>query len=242
MINDQGYFKEFPAPIFEASCKDHIDTVINHSTPYYGPFLYWLMRCCDANYAVEIGVCKAYSSYFIASGINDNMTRLSCNGQYYGVDISGELPTLEKKLREKGLPVTMLQMDSWDITKETFGGNQLGFAFIDGWHSEQHLLKEVDLLYPLLKDGGSGYLAIHDAYGWVCKPMQKVLNNPKYKWEYIRFFQNYGMAILRKMENYVEDPDKLWPQGPEPDIRNEDGTPKEMVDGFPVLQDKADKV
>jgi len=46
MIDDrEGYFKQFDAPIFEASCKDHIDTVINHSTPYYGPMLYWLVRC-----------------------------------------------------------------------------------------------------------------------------------------------------------------------------------------------------
>jgi predicted O-methyltransferase YrrM len=234
MINDQGYFKEYPAPIFEASCKDHIDTVINHSTPYYGPLLYWLTRCSDANFVVEIGVCKAYSSYFLASGVKDNMTRHVCNGQYFGIDISGELPELERKLREKGLPVTMLQMDSWDITKETFGNNQLGLAFVDGWHSEQHLLKEVDLLYPMLLDAGRGYMVIHDAYGWVMKPMQKVLNNPKYKWECIRFFNNYGLAILRKMDNYVEDPDKMWPQGPEPDIRNEDGTPKEIVEGYPV--------
>jgi len=233
MIQDLGYFSEFKSPIFEASCKDHIDTVINHSTPYYGPLMYWIVRSCDANFAVEIGVCKAYSSYFIAAGIKDNMVRHGCAGQYYGVDISGELPTLEAKLREKDLPVTMLQMDSWDMTHATFGNNPIGFAFVDGWHSEQHILKEVDLLYPMLKNGGHGYLAIHDTYGWVCKPMQKIMNNPKYKWEYIRFFNNYGFTLLRKMEDYHEDPDAIWPQGPEPDIRNEDGTPKVEIPGYP---------
>ena len=228
MIRDEGYFAEFPQPIFEASCKEHIDTVINHSTPYYGPLMYWLARCADVSHAVEIGVCKAYTSYFLAAAIKDNMTRHCMeNGQYYGIDISGELPEFERKFKEKGLPATMLQMDSWDITPETFGGHQLGLAFIDGWHSRQHLLKEVELLYPLLLDAGRGYMVIHDAYGWVMEPMQEVLADPRYSWEYIRFFNNYGLAVLRKMDNYVEDPKTMWPQGPEPDIRNEDGTPKE---------------
>jgi len=221
MIRDEGYFKQFPAPIFEASCKDHLDTVINHSTPYYGPLLYWLVRCCGARYAVEIGVCKAWTSYFLASGIKDNMVRQGANdGQYYGIDISGELPEFQRQLREKGLPATMLQMDSFDINNATFPGNpQFGLVFIDGWHSEQHLLKEVELLYPMLLDNGKGYMVIHDVYGWVMKPFPKVLNNPNYKWEYIRFFDNYGLAILRKMDNYTEDPDKTWPQGPQEDIR-----------------------
>ena len=238
MINDQGYFKEYPAPIFEASCKDHIDTVINHSTPYYGPLMYWLVRACDATNVVEIGVCKAYSSYFLAAGVKDNMTRHGCGGQYYGIDISGELPGFERNFREKGLPVTMLQMDSWDMKPETFGGKQLGLVFIDGWHSRQHLLKEVDILYPLLLDGGRGYMVIHDVYGWVSEPVEEVYKNPKYKWEKIRFFNNYGLAILRKMDNHVDNPRLYWPQGPEPDIRNEDGSPKLNLEGnsMPVVE------
>jgi predicted O-methyltransferase YrrM len=233
MVRDEGYFKEFPAPIFEASCKDHIDTPINHSTPYYGPMFYWLARIIDAHYAVEIGVCKAYSSYFLASGIKDNMTRYGSDGKYWGIDISGEMPEFERLFREKGLPVTILQMDSWDIKPETFEGHQLNLAFVDGWHSRQHLLKEVELLYSLLLDAGRGYLVIHDVYGWVMEPVQEIYNNPKYKWEYIRFFANYGLAILRKMDNYIEDPKTMWPQGPEPDIRNEDGTPKVPVELVP---------
>lgn len=229
MINDQGYFKEFPAPIFEASCKDHIDTVINHSTPYYGPLLYWLVRCANARWVMEIGVCQAWASYFLASGVKDNMVRQGGDGQYYGVDISGALPELERKLCEKGLPVKMLQMDSWDLTEEMFGVNKFGLIFVDGWHSRQHLLKEVDIAYKLLIDGGRGYMVIHDTYGWVAEPTQEVLKDPKYKWEYIQFFDNYGLTVLRKMDNYIEDPKHYWPNGPEPDIRNEDGTPKEII-------------
>ena len=223
MIRDEGYFKEYPQPIFEASCADHIDTIINHSTPYYGPFLYWLVRCSGARHALEIGVCKAWTSYFLASGVKDNMTRLTGDGHYYGVDISNELPELQRKLREKGLPVTMLEMDSWDIKPETFPlAPSFGVVFIDGWHSEQHLFKEVELTYPMLQGAGRGYMAIHDCYGWVMKPMQKLLKNPKYNWEYIRFFDNYGLAILRKMDGYVEDPDTMWPQGPQENIHPEE--------------------
>lgn len=227
MINDQGYFKEFPQPIFEASCKDHIDTVINHSTPYYGPLLYWLVRAAGAQTALEIGVCKAWASYFLAAGVKDNATRMTGNAHYYGVDISGELPELQRKLREKGLPATMLQMDSWDIKPECFPeAPSFGLVFIDGWHSEQHLFKEIELTWPLLQGEGRGYMVIHDVYGWVMEPMQKILKDPKYNGEVIRFFNNYGLAIIRKMDGYTEDPKVMWPQGPEPNIRNEDGTPK----------------
>lgn len=219
MIDDQGYFKQFPSPIFEASCKDHIDTVINHSTPYFGPLIYWIARSIEAKCVLEIGVCKSYSSYFLASAVKDNMTRYGGNGFYYGIDTSNTKP-YEEQLRAKGLPVTMIQMDSWDITRETFPPNtKFHLIFQDGYHSSQHFLKEIEILYPMLYGEGKGYLIIHDAYAWVMKPLREVLANPKYEWEYVRFRNNYGLAILRKMENYKEDPDAIWPQGPQPDLK-----------------------
>ena len=219
MINDQGYFKQFPAPIFEASCKDHIDTVLNHSTPYYGPLIYWIARCIEAKAVCEIGVCKAYSAYFLASAVKDNMTRYGGNGFYYGIDTSNTKP-YEEQLRAKGLPVTMIQMDSWDINEKTFPtGTKFHLIFQDGYHSEQHFLREIEILYPMLHDQGKGYLVMHDVYAWVMKPFQKIISDPRYKWEYVRFVRNYGLAILRKMDNYTEDADKTWPQGPQPNVK-----------------------
>lgn len=216
---DKQYFEQYPQPIFEASMRGHFGP-INHSTPYYGPFLYWLARCSGARFVVEIGVCKAYTSFFLASAVKDNMTRQGVdNGRYWGVDISGEIPEFERKMREKGLPVNMLQMDSWDLKPETFDGNKLGVAFIDGWHSRQHLLKEVEILYPLLVDGGRGYMVIHDTYGWVSEPIVEVLKDPRYEFEHISFADNYGLTILRKVKDYKFDPRAVWPQGPEPDIK-----------------------
>jgi len=227
MINDQGYFKQFPAPVFEGSCQDHIDTIINHTTPYYGPLLYWLVRCCGARYVAEIGIFMGYTSYFLASGVKDNMTRLSGAGQYYGVDISGKCAELQKKLRDKNLPATMIQMDSYDMNNKSFPGtSKFGLVFIDGWHSTQHLYKEIDTLWPMLHDKGRGYMVIHDVYGWVMEPMQKILADPKYNKEVIRFPDNYGLAIIRKMDNYREDPSKTWPQGPQKDIRKEEDDKK----------------
>lgn len=240
MINDNGYFKEFSAPIFEASCKDHIDTVINHSTPYYGPLLYWLIRCAAAKFVVEIGVCKGWASYFMASGVKDNLSRAGLcnteeetfkNGHYYGVDVSGIVDELQVKLREKGLPVTMIQKDSYDLTKKDFPlVGYFNLAFIDGWHSRQHLLKEFEILYPMMLKGGNGYIVVHDVYGWVAEPMNEILNDPQYNFECVRFFDNYGLAILRVMEGYIEDPKHYWPQGPEPDCRNKDGSYRTQED------------
>ena len=232
MINDEGYFKQYPAPIFEASCKDHIDMPINHSTPYYGPLLYWLARCAGAFYVAEVGVCYGYTSYFLASAVRDNMTRQGMTGEesghYYGIDISGRTVELQEKLRAKGLPVSMIQKDSFDLVPQDFATNSFGLVFIDGWHSEQHLRKELDFFYPMVHGSGRGYIVIHDCYGWVFEPMQKILKDPKYNFEYIRFYDNYGLAILRKMDGYTEDVQRIWPNGPQPDIRNEDGSVKEI--------------
>jgi hypothetical protein len=220
MIRNDGYFDQYKAPIFEASCADHIEaSIINHSCPYFGPLLYWLVRSIGINYAMEIGVCKAYTSYFIASGIKDNMTRQGIDhGQYWGVDISLQLPEFQEQMRAKGLPVTMLVMDSWNLKPDTFGGNQLGLAFIDGWHSRQHVLKEMEIIYPMMLDKGRGYIVLHDTHSHINQPILEILKDPRYKLEYIRFMDNYGLTILRKMDNYVEDPLAVWPQGPEVDI------------------------
>jgi len=235
MIIDDGYFTEFDSPIFKATCENHIDTVINHSTPYYGPMLYWLVRSIGARFVVEIGVCKGWTSYFLAAGVKDNLNRagldktmeeIDRNGHYYGVDISGALPELEAKLRAKNLPVTMIQKDSYYLTPSDFKTQSFHLVFIDGWHSRQHLLKEFEIMYPLVVKGGSGYIVVHDCYGWVAEPMQEILHDPKYNFEYVRFFDNYGLAILRIMDGYVDDPKKWWPQGPEPDCIKEDGTYK----------------
>jgi len=235
MINDDGYFAQYPAPIFEASCKDHIDTVINHSTPYYGPLLYWLVRSCGATYVAEVGVCKGWASYFMASGVKDNMTRWAVgeNGQYYGIDTSGYTKELQEMMREKGLPVTMIQKDSYDLVPEDFKNDKFGLVFIDGWHSRQHLLKEVDFFYPKIHDTGRGYMVIHDCYGWVLEATLEVINNPKYKWEHIRFFDNCGLAILRRMDNYEERTQaNTWKEGPQDDIR-----PKDEFGGVDGLED-----
>jgi hypothetical protein len=228
MFNDQGYFKEYPAPIFEASCKDHIAPQINHTTPYYGPLLYWLIRCCGARNVAEIGVAYGWTSYFMASGVKDNLIRQGVTnitveqGQYYGIDPSLAVTNLQEQCRNQGLPATFLQMDSYDLTPEHFlPTNSFGLVFIDGWHSAQHLYKEMELFYPMVVDGGRGYIVIHDCYAWVYEPLLTILKDPKYKFEYIRFFDNYGLAILRKMDNYTADdnPRKMWAEGAQEDIR-----------------------
>ena len=219
MIKDDGYFEEHHAPLFKTMCDAHIDTTINHSTPYYGPLLYSLARCCGATRALEIGVCKAWTSFFLAMGVKENADRHGVSSHYFGVDISTEIKDFEKMLREKGLEATMLVMDSWDLTKKSFDPEgDFGIIFIDGWHSEQHLLKEVEITYDMLVDSGRGYMVIHDTHAWVMKPLQKILADKRYNFEYIRFMDNYGLTILRKMDNYVEDPDKAWPQGAQEDI------------------------
>jgi len=161
------------------------------------------------------------------AGLDKTEEQMNNGGQYYGDDIAGIIVELEEKLRAKKLPVTMVQKDSYYLEKKDIPkAPYLHLAFIDGWHSRQHLLKEMEIVYPMMAKGGKGYIVIHDCYGWVAEPTKEILEDPRYNLEYVRFIDNYGLAILRVMDGHQDDPTKYWPQGAEPDCIKEDGSYK----------------
>ena len=217
---DAKLFKEYPSDVWEAMMKLH-GSHINHTTPCYGPMFYWLLRAIGAHNAVEIGVAQGYSSWFMAEAIKDNNVRFQMKGSYYGIDVHDKSFIFDEWIK-RGQPIKFIHKNSVEVHPLRDMGLQpksVDFLFIDGWHQHDHILKEMEIYYPLLKDKGDGYLAIHDVYSWVEKTYQTILNDPRYEWESIRFMNNYGMAILRNMKNY--DHKKVhWPQG---DQKKEEG-------------------
>jgi len=209
---DFDYFKTYPAPMFEAVFNQHIGPC-NSTTPYFGPLLYWLCRCVNALNVMEIGLAQGWSSFFMASAVKDAGVRNGVEGTYYGVDIADKKELFDE-MNARGVNAKFIHSDSlkWLETQTEIEKNKLELVFIDGWHETEHVKREVELIYPLLKDKGDGYLILHDVSAWCEEVYPIILNDPKYKWESIRFLMNYGLAIMRKMENFPYDK-IFWPDG-----------------------------
>ena len=224
--DDLGYFKKHPAPMWEAMCRLNPTTAINSTTPHYGPLLYAVARAMGAHNILEIGVAEGYSSGFLAWGLKENNTRYAANGRYFGLD-TGDKGHVEKAHQEEGLPSVFIKHERGSVDflehQRIWTPNFFDLVFIDGWHNVEYVKREMELLYPLVKGNGCGYIAHHDIYAfceklwpWMVQQQAPDINGVmRAKYEHIRFLDNYGFGLLRKMEGY--DHSKVfWPDGDQP--------------------------
>jgi predicted O-methyltransferase YrrM len=199
---DKRTFGEHPAPLWEAWMKLHLGH-INHTLPHYGPMFYSLIRALTCETVVEIGVAEGYTCFFMANAVRDNCTRYGFNGRYIGIDININEHYL-KPFRDSDLPIEFWEMDSLDVKPEMFE-KPIDLIFQDGCHETEHCLKELELFYPLLKDKGDGYIIMHDVH-YLCEEYFNIIRkDPRYNFEYVRFVNNYGLAICRKMDGYDQN-------------------------------------
>jgi hypothetical protein len=209
-----GYFQEYPAPVFKAMWEQTF-APMNSTTPYYGPLLYWLCRCADASDVLEIGIATAWSSVFMAHAVAEANSRYKANGMYYGVDV-GDKKDIFAEMHKMNLPAKFIQKDSWDLVPADWDNRQLNLVFQDGWHSDEYVMRELDILLPYLKGNGDGYWVMHDVYSW-CEGVFEKIKQLHPNWEVIRFKQNYGLAIFRNMDGYDYNA-RYW-HGPQPHLR-----------------------
>jgi predicted O-methyltransferase YrrM len=216
--HDLGYFDSWPAPMYEAMTKLNPCPVINSTTPFYGPLIYTLCRVIPAYRALEMGVAQGWTSGFMAWAIKENNDRHGANGKYYGLD-SAPKPEEQKAHDALGLPSEFIHCPEGSVAfleKQTkWEKDSLDLVFIDGWHNTDYVRRELELVYPLVKDGGRGYILMHDVYATCEQVFREVSKDQRYHFEFVRFLENYGLAILRKMENY-DDKKIYWPEGDQP--------------------------
>lgn len=205
---DIEYFTDFPAPIMELIHSSHFIN-INSTITFFGPMLYFFARAIEAHRILEIGHAECYTAWYLANAVKDNGMRYGVtDGQYYGIDIVQTDLALE---RLKGLPATIINMDSATITKDTFKDIKFDMIFQDGAHDTEHVLYEIETLYPQLRGDGQGYLIMHDVYGPSEEAFHKLIPEltTKYNFEWCRIWSSsYGLGILRKMEGL--DPEKRF--------------------------------
>jgi len=199
---DVEYFTQHPAPIMELIHSAHFIN-INSTITFFGPMLYFLARAIEAHKILEIGHAECYTAWYLANAVKDNGVRYQIdNGQYYGIDI---VQTDLAKKRLDGLPATIINMDSINLTAETFKDIEFDLIFQDGAHDTKHVMHELEVLYPRIKGNGQGYFIMHDVYGPSEEAFHKIIPflNNHYNFEWCRIWSSaYGLAILRKMDGY----------------------------------------
>ena len=233
--------------MWEAMAKLDPAECLNATTPHYGPLLYCLTRCCGGHNVLEIGIAEGYSSGFMAWGVKENNTRFGAHGRFWGLDCSDKT-RIQKAHDEAGLDSTFIWHEKGSVdfleNQNIWGKDFFDLIFIDGLHQRDYVKRELELVYPLLKDNGRGYIAFHDAYSFMESLMPAIFAEKapdikgvmRPRWEYIRFLENYGFALLRKMEGY--DYDKVfWPDGDQTQLAieqgflNADGSVKSRANG-----------
>lgn len=209
---DVEYFTEFPSPIMETIHSTHF-TNINSTITFFGPMLYFFARAIEAHRILEIGHAEGYTSWYLANAVKDNGLRYQVSdGMYYGIDIIQTEKTRDNILsKDPTLPIQIINMDSMTLKPDTFGDKKFDMIFQDGCHDREHVLYELEAMYPALRGEGFGYWVAHDVYG----PAEETFNElipdltTKYNFEWCRIWSSsYGLAILRKMDGY--DPNKRF--------------------------------
>ncbi len=205
---DKQYFNEFPAPIMEHMHSQHF-TNLNSTIAFFGPMMYFLIRALRCEKVLEIGTAQGYTAFYMASAVKDNAVRFQYREpMYYGIDIVNK--NVGMNLDVRSLPNDIRIYDSIKLNKESYGDTRFDLIFQDGAHDTEHVLHELDILYPKLKGEGKGYWIFHDCYG-PSEPafleLKNMIKDKKYDFEYVCLDDDiYGMAILRKMEGYIELP------------------------------------
>lgn len=201
---DIEYFTEYPSSVMESIHSTHF-TNINHTIQFFGPMLYFLARAIESHQIIEVGHAEGYTSRYLAQAVKDNGLRYQVtSGMYYGIDIV-QTEKVRDALTKLELPNTIINMDSINLNKDTFSDNQFDLIFQDGAHDEEHVLHELEVLYPKLKGDGKGYWIAHDVYGPSEEGYVKILKMipKKYNFEFCRIWSSsYGLGIFRKMDGY----------------------------------------
>lgn len=200
---DKEYFEQYPSPIYEALQKMHFTNI--NSTIMWSPLLYFFAMAIGCKAICEIGTAESYTSFYLASAVKDHAKRFGISDpMFYGIDIC-QIEKSKKKLTDAGLPNTLIEMDSINLTPETFKGITFDLIFQDGAHDSKHIFHELDVLYPQLKGNGRGYFICHDCFGpgeEAFREIIKMIKEGKYNFEWCRIDCVYGLAIMRKMEGY----------------------------------------
>lgn len=165
----------------------HIDPSAN---PYYSPMYYLICLLTQAVNILEIGLDAGYSSYMLGTAAKEN------GGMFFGIEKhEGKAKRIKEEMDKLEIPNTIICADSNDI-KEWKWSTYLNFILLDGNHNTKTIRHEMDILYPILRGGGT--ICVHDVWSWAPEAWVEIVR--KYtSAEHLSFIQNFGLGIVRKL-------------------------------------------
>lgn len=170
----------------------HFNNEMNCTCAYYPILIYLFAKISQAQHILEIGSAEGYGSFYLATAAKEN------GGMYYGIDIEpGLINRVRGKLDESMLPNQMICVDTKKL--EELPIERVDIAFIDGEHTTEAVMHEVELIYPKLTKRGYGFLMFHDVHDMgVAGAWLQMTRDPRF--ECLTILHNYGLGIARAID------------------------------------------
>ena len=189
-------FNQMPPWFWQPNCTD----------VYHPPFCYMIASLYQFKNILEIGVAEGYGAWILSNAAREN------GGTYLGIDI---LPTwtsprepfgcsMTRFFDGEGLPARFIEADTKklkEIPDYNQGGlNEIDLAYIDGEHTTDAILHEVEtLIIPKMKGKGWSYICLDDIVDQGAQEAWGILKKDL-RFEAIGFHPNGGFGILRYLD------------------------------------------
>ena len=174
-------------------------------TDWYVPTLmYPLLHLNGFRNILEIGQAEGYSSYYLATAAKEN------KGTFLAIDICDTYNrphepygySLKRFFEGEELPARFIQADTKQmesIPSYADGGlDIIDFAFIDGEHTTEAVLHEVEnLILPKMRKDGMGYICFDDVFDMGAEGAWAVFCSQPERFECLTIFPNGGFGIMR---------------------------------------------
>lgn len=116
--------------------------------PWKSLLLYSLVRALGPEMVAEIGVYKGSTTAWIAQGLEENGA-----GMLFAID-KRECPQARALIQQGGLGERVTWFDKTVSVPVPAGVPPLDLVFVDGDHSYEGCLRDIDAYWPLVKQGG----------------------------------------------------------------------------------------
>jgi hypothetical protein len=172
---------------------NHFLDAMNTTDAWYPILIYMFGMFTQAKNILEIGSAEGYGSYYLAQAAKMN------DGMYYGVDINqGLCDRVDNLLTKENLPHKMICADTKQLEKIDFT-DRIDIAFLDGEHTTEAVMHEIDLIYPILNKNGYGWMFFHDVHDMgAAGAWLQMTKDPRF--ECVTVQHNYGLGIARAIE------------------------------------------
>ena len=160
-----------------------------------GQFLYGLVRAIKPTNAVETGTFEGFSAVNIAQALKDNK-----KGMLWTIDCRNYFP--QEIFRDYGVEKQIDQVIGFspDALEKIVSENNIDFAFLDGEHTGNAVLAELEVLHKYFKAGS--YITGHDyiRYQDIKQAVDDFVRKYPSTYEKIIITTFAGIFVLRKIK------------------------------------------